>query len=605
MMPAKHQRLFGRIQRTTVLGIAIFAFTLFVFMISHVHQVADSSYSMMLSQGLLQHRSFAFDGYALPRYEPTWHGYYFKNGPIYQLEVADGHVYYHFPPGTSILSAPFVAVLNRFGVSAVNADGTYNPRGEAMIEAGLAALLMATLATLFFYTALLLLPPGWSAVVALGGALGTQVYSTASRALWSDTWGILLLGVVIFLLLAYEVGKRRLNPILLASLLAWMYFVRPTFAVAIAAISVHLLIFHRALFVRYALTGAVWLAGFVIYSLVHYAHLLPAYYRANRLQFNVFWIALAGNLVSPARGLLIYVPILFFIAFLLVRYRRYIVYPRLVWLSLAVMVVHLILISGFPHWWGGHSFGPRFSTGLVPWFVLLGILGINAMLRWREERQATNSFSLGGWRAQLMVGGMLLVASAFINTVGATSHATWLWNVRPRGVDEHPERLWDWRQPQFLAGYLPYPAPNTFLPIGLDRIDFTRPEADKYFWYGWNEGPPDARWTESRAAMVFTLAGARPSALRLNLTPYLVPGKLTAQHVGVILNGQQLATFILSAPEAQLEPIVIPEGALREKNVLIFELPDAASPQKLGAEPDPRPRGIKLIWIEFSEKKER
>ncbi|MEP6922770.1 MAG: hypothetical protein ABI967_16755 [bacterium] len=194
MIPTKRLRLSERLKPATALALAIFAFTLLVFLISHVHQVADSSYSVMLSQGLLDHGSFVLDSYALPRYDPTWHGYYFKNGPIYQLEVAGGHVYYHFPPGTSILSTPFVAVLNRFGVSAVNADGTYNPLGEAMIEVGLAALLMAILATVFFYTAMLLLPPRWSAVVALGGALGTQVYSTASRALWSDTWGILFWG---------------------------------------------------------------------------------------------------------------------------------------------------------------------------------------------------------------------------------------------------------------------------------------------------------------------------------------------------------------------------------------------------------------------------
>ena len=132
----------------------------------------------------------------------------------------------------------------------------YNPHGEVMIEAGLAALLMALLAAIFFYTARILLSPGWSAVIALGGALGTQVYSTASRALWSETWGILLLGVVIFMLLAHESGKRHLSPILLATLLSWMYFVRPTFAVPIVAISIYLFLFHRALLLRYAITGA-------------------------------------------------------------------------------------------------------------------------------------------------------------------------------------------------------------------------------------------------------------------------------------------------------------------------------------------------------------
>ncbi len=323
---------------------------------------------------------------------------------------------------------------------------------------------MALLSVIFFYTARLLLPVSWSVVVAFGGALGTQVYSTASRALWSETWGILLLGVVIFLLVRSETGKRRFNPVLLASLLSWMYFVRPTFSVHILAVTVYLFIYHRRLFLRYAVTGATWLMVFVIYSWSNFGQLLPNYYRASRLQFDIFWEALAGNLVSPSRGLLVYVPSLLFVAYLLARYRRQLVHQRLVWLSLAIITGHLVVISSFSHWWGGHSFGPRFTTGLVPWFVLLGILGIRAMLNWRE--QSASDPTRAGWRVQLACGALLLLMSAFINTRGATSHATWLWNMRPLEIDQHPERLWDWSQPQFLAGILPTPPAKETPPAG-------------------------------------------------------------------------------------------------------------------------------------------
>jgi len=453
-MAEDRRKLIRRLSSTTVAGAIIFVLTLSIFLFSRIRQVADSEYSMLLSQSLLSHGSFTLDAYALPRHEPVWHGYYFKNGPVYQLEVTRGHLYYHLPPGSSILSAPFVAVFNLFGISAANTDGTYDRRGEVIIEAGLAAFLMALLSTIFFYTAQLLLSVKWSIVVAFGGALGTQVYSTASRALWSETWGILLLGVVIFLLLRSEIGKRRFNPVLLATLLSWMYFVRPTFSVHILAITVYLFIYRRQLFLPFAMTGAAWLAGFTFYSWSHFGQLMPNYYRASRLQFDTFWEALAGNLISPSRGVLIYVPSLLFVFSLLARYRRHLAHQRLVWLSLVIIAGHLAIISSFSHWWGGHSFGPRFTTGLVPWFVLLGILGVRAMLNWREQGAAVSRIA---WRVQLACGALLLLMSAFINARGAASHATWLWNMRPLEIDQHPERLWDWSQPQFLAGILPAP----------------------------------------------------------------------------------------------------------------------------------------------------
>jgi hypothetical protein len=595
-MPAL-QSLFTR-DRAVALG--IFTFTLLVFLFSRVHQVTDSRYSMLVSDSLIKHGSFTLDAYNLPRYAPEWRGYYFSDGPVYQIEVAGGHLYHHLPPGTPVLSAPYVGVLKMFGVSAANSDGTYNEQGEVRIEASLAALLMALLAAIFFVTARLVLPMSWSVVVALGGALGTQVYSTASRALWSETWGILLVGIVIYLLLRHETGKRPLNPILFATLLAGTYFVRPTFAIHIIAISAYLLIFHRRLFLRYALTGAAWAALFVLYSWSHFNRPLPSYYRANRLLFDQFWIALVGNLISPARGLLVYVPVILFVTYLLVRYRREVRHPRVVWLSLSIIVAQLLAVSGFDHWWGGHSFGPRMMTGVAPWLVLLGILGIDAMLRARESKDEKHRSSSLAWRLQLALGGVLLLLSVIINTLGATSHATWLWNLRPQEIDRHPERLWDWRQPQFLAKYLPYPPPRSFPQIVLGRIETNSPAAENYLWYGWMQDATQQTWMDNSAAMIFSATADRDYVLRLNLAPFIVPGKLNQQRLNLRLNDQPLITLVLTNPEAETIEVSLPQRLLRDKNVLKLDAPDAQSPQKLGAGDDPRPRGVNVKWFEFA-----
>jgi hypothetical protein len=114
--------------------------------------------------------------------------------------------------------------MNAFHITAVNPDGTYQPKGEVRIQATIAALLMATLASLFFYTARLVLPLRWSVLIALSAAFGTQVWSTASRGLWSHDWQLTLVGIVIWMLLAQETGRRKWNPVVLGTLLAWIYF---------------------------------------------------------------------------------------------------------------------------------------------------------------------------------------------------------------------------------------------------------------------------------------------------------------------------------------------------------------------------------------------
>ncbi|MDQ6651357.1 MAG: hypothetical protein M3Y84_01300 [Acidobacteriota bacterium] len=430
-------------------GAIVFITILTIFLFSRVHQFADSNYSMLLTQSLLQYQSFTLDNYAIPRLQPKQQTGFISNGDIYQLELVNGHIYYFFPPGSSILSVPYVAFMNMVGISAASQDGSYSREGEAKIEASLAALLMAGLSSMIFLTGRLLLPFWWSLLIAYGSALGTQIWSTASRALWSDTWGIFILGLVIWMLVGVECKRYRLRPILLATLLSWLYFVRPTYCIPILAITAYVLLYQRKAFTKYALIGALWLAAFIGFSQYHYGQILPNYYQANRLSFDTFWLALAGNLISPSRGLLVFVPILFFVAYLLIRYRSEIALPRLIVISLSLVVVHLVVVSGFVPWYGGHSYGPRYSTGIVPWFSLLGILSVQSSLKWHDKELVNDSSAL--WRTEWAFGAILLLCSMILNALGATAHRTWLWNIRPVNVDEAPERVWDWKHPQFLA----------------------------------------------------------------------------------------------------------------------------------------------------------
>ncbi len=203
---------------------------------------------MLLSEEIYRHHDFYLDAYFKP---PLDHAKYpsIADGEYpYMIERDQGHLFYFYPPGSSILSVPFLAVLNRFGFSPVGADQQYDQNGELAIEGRIAAVLMAAFTACVFLTANLLSGSlGWSFVIAFGTALGTQIWSTASRVLWSHTWGVLLLGLAILYLVGGEQRRWRVNPVILATLMAWTFLVRPTNAIAYAVVSIYVVLRLRSI----------------------------------------------------------------------------------------------------------------------------------------------------------------------------------------------------------------------------------------------------------------------------------------------------------------------------------------------------------------------
>lgn len=567
----------------------LFVVTFTLFWFSPIHQVTDSTYSMLLSQSLLKYHSFALDHYAISAAEVQEHT---------QLERVNGHIYYYPPAGGPMLSMPFVAVMNAFHLSAANPDGTFKRRGEVEMQAIIAALLMAALTSIFFFTGRLVLTRGWGVLIALGAAFGTQVWSTASRALWSHTWEIALLGLAIWLLLAAETGKYKLRPVALATLLAWSYFARPTGAIPILTITLYMLLNHRRMFLSYALAGACWAISFAVYSWVHFRHFLPRYY-LEQVSLSHPWLSLAGSLVSPSRGLLIYVPIVMFVLYLLVRYWNEIAFKRLAWLAVLTGLSHLITLSALMTWWGGACYGARLTTDLVPWFVLLSILAINGMLRQRAKPGAQQSNL--SWRATLAAGCVLLLLSIFINARGALSRESanweaWRWQTPP--AERDTSSLWEWKYPQFLAGLIQPPLPAEFPPAKL-HLDISSPESLKYLWYGWSGPEPPSRWTDGHeAAIIFSLSETNGTDLRIRLAP-LVAGELTEQNVNLYLNEQPLTALRLTGAETREISVSLPRDLLRTRNVLRFSLPNAFTPKALNIAEDERLLGVRVEWLEF------
>jgi hypothetical protein len=171
----------------------------------------------------------------------------------------------------------------------------------------------------------------------------------------------------------------------------------------------------------------------------------------------------------------------------------------------------------------------------------------------------------------------------------------------PENVDAHPERIWDWRQPQFLAGLIlpPFP-PNVPLLSEGTTIDFTSKDADQYLWYGWSIPETESRWTSgSHATVIFAVSEVRPFTLKLRMAPFLVPGKIDEQRIKIRYNGIVLTT--LSMRDAQLADfsIVLPDTLSDRQNVIEFDIPGAAVPASLGQGEDQRQLGIRVATIEL------
>ena len=103
----------------------------------------------------------------------------------------------------------------------------------------------------------------------------------------------------------------------------------------------------------------------------------------------------------------------------------------------ASAVGYWLLVSLFPNWYAGWSYGPRFLTDIAP------------MLVWFLPPVLESIVS----RRRLALGAIVAVAlvlSVAIQARGSLDQSTAAWNWSPHGVDVDHSRLWDWGDPQFL-----------------------------------------------------------------------------------------------------------------------------------------------------------
>ena len=405
---------------------------------------SDSMWSVYIAMSVLKEGNTTLDEYSEVIAERNSYG----------VNKVDGHLHSNFPLGTPIMAVPFVFAVDKlsqqfWAFDLHNHIESTQDEVVLRIELLIASFITVLACVITYWMNRLSLGRKKALILVLLLAFCTSMWSTASRALWQHGPSVLMLSISLYLVL---VAKNKSWLVQFASIpLAYAYIIRPTNCIPVFFMTVFVLLEYRQYFFKYCIWAALIAIPFVVFNLSIYGNPLPPYYSPQQVAHSsAFLEALAGNLVSPARGLLVYSPIFLFVGYGIILKIRKSQWSKLDSFILCILFFHWCAVSSFPHWWGGHSFGPRFLTDMLPYLIYWLIPVLSEISLPITPRKLSISFFFL----------TLVLISFFMHFRGATRPvAAFGWNWRygniVADVDQNPARLWDWSDPQFWRGLRP------------------------------------------------------------------------------------------------------------------------------------------------------
>jgi hypothetical protein len=395
----------------------------------------DTKWSVYTSMSIIHEGNTNLDEYLMGRSDGL-------GGRDYAVEKVAGHYYFAYPIGTPVLSLPIIAVYEK--AYSLLGEGDFNAsvkdRVPLDVERLCASIIVALTSVLIYQIGnLQLRAKKYSLLLVFIFAFCTSAWSTASRALWQHGPSMLMLTISLYLILLAEKRPRLIQ--FVAIPLAFSYIVRPTNSISILFITAYVIIFYREYILKFYLWAALVGVPFLIFNFRVYGSLLPGYYTPHWIgDGSLFLEALAGNLISPARGLFIFTPVLLLsILGAFVKFKRKAVH-KIDYFLIGIIVAHWLSISSVPHWWGGWSYGPRLFTDMLPFFIYFLIPVFEELPKLKLKLKVASSLLIG----------LLVIFSFFVHSQGAMEEKVMDWNDDPVSVDKRPDRLWDWGDLQFL-----------------------------------------------------------------------------------------------------------------------------------------------------------
>lgn len=273
-----------------------------------------------------------------------------------------------YPIVTPLLVAP----LYLPAVIWLNTHGWEQPQIDRVAELmeKISASLLASVASVLMFLVLRHENIRWSLPLAVAFAFGTNTWMISSQALWQHGTGELLIALALLLAIARASPWRTA---LLGGVCVLMAANRPPDALIVSAIVLFIIWSRRRKATWLLAGGAVPLAALLYYNLHFIGNIVGGYALAKvpiNQFFHLSWSGMAGLLISPARGLLVFTPFLVFVPVGLMQRLRT---PgsRVLAVTLSFAVAAQFLLYSQADWRGGVSWGPRWLTDLLPILVWL------------------------------------------------------------------------------------------------------------------------------------------------------------------------------------------------------------------------------------------
>lgn len=367
----------------------------------------------------------------------------------YQISRIGRNYYSSYPLGTPILSLPFVAIGNIFGV-----DMT---KHEKVMQQIICMCIAICLFIFLFLIARIYFSFYLSLFIGFLGYYGTTVGTVIGTGLWNLNFEIFFIVLAVYILFSSIQNEEDNIPLPVSVILGFSLFAayisRPTASFFILSVLLFLLSGKRKRsFIIVSLTSGV---PFLLYQGLLYFQMggvvCSNMYSLHNFTSHSALLALEATLWSPSRSIFIYNPFLIALFPVLYFFFKNRWSPnsgsydgsekRLISIMLATNVGETTFQLFWPAWWGGHSYGPRIFADNIFIYLLIFIIALGSLKKYSlRMKKGFLRFSL-----------FMLALGLAMNIQGIRNLNTLKWNDYP-DVDFYREKvIFDWRFPQFLT----------------------------------------------------------------------------------------------------------------------------------------------------------